>query len=194
MPRSSIISTPAFSSRMRMKPARSNIAWPSRSAGMEEHAVLGIGLDEARRRIRCRPRRIACGSAGRSRRRCRLRSAPSFSIASMVDSSTPVSAPFQPACAAPITRALGVDEQDRAAVRRRDRDRQALGARDERIRLRARGAVPRAGHDDHVGRMNLVHADQMVGRHAELRAPSAAGSRRPWPDRRASRGPPLRPA
>ena len=36
-----------------------------------------------------------------------LRSAPSFSIAAMVDSSTPVSAPFQPAWAAPMTRALG---------------------------------------------------------------------------------------
>ena len=36
-----------------------------------------------------------------------LRSAPSFSIAAMVDSRTPVSAPFQPACAAPITRARG---------------------------------------------------------------------------------------
>ena len=36
-----------------------------------------------------------------------LRSAPSFSMASMVDSRMPVSAPFQPACAAPITRAFG---------------------------------------------------------------------------------------
>ena len=35
------------------------------------------------------------------------RSAPSFSIAATVDSTTPVSAPFQPACAAPMTRAFG---------------------------------------------------------------------------------------
>src|ERR1043165_7086048 len=35
------------------------------------------------------------------------RSAPSCSIASTVFSSTPPSAPFQPACAAPITRAPG---------------------------------------------------------------------------------------
>jgi copper oxidase (laccase) domain-containing protein len=35
------------------------------------------------------------------------RAAPSFSISAMVDSSTPVNAPFQPEWAAPITRACG---------------------------------------------------------------------------------------
>ena len=37
----------------------------------------------------------------------RSRRAPSFSIAAIVASTTPPSAPFQPACAAPITRACG---------------------------------------------------------------------------------------
>src|SRR5712692_3285883 len=35
---SSIIKTPAFSSRIRVNPARSNIAWPSRSEGMKNAA------------------------------------------------------------------------------------------------------------------------------------------------------------
>ena len=40
-------------------------------------------------------------------RRCASRFAPSRSIAATVASTTPVSAPFQPACAAPTTRASG---------------------------------------------------------------------------------------
>jgi len=64
-----------------------------------------------------------------------LRSAPSFSMVSMVDSRMPVSAPFHPACAAPITRAPG---RRTISVRSRPRWRrcEALGAGDDGVRKR----------------------------------------------------------
>ena len=102
-----------------------------------------------------------------------LRSAPSFSIASMVDSSTPVSAPFQPACAAPITRALAIGEQDRAAIGGGDADGDAFGARDDGVGAR-RVALPWSGRHHGVGRMDLVHAEQVLRRNAHLLGHAAA--------------------
>jgi hypothetical protein len=62
-----------------------------------------------------------------------------FSMASMVFSSTPVSAPFQPAWAAPMTRLSGIGKQDRAAIGGQHAKRDARGARHQRI---ASGRAP----------------------------------------------------
>ena len=53
-----------------------------------------------------RPRRSRGRCRDRPRRESFSRRAPSFSIAAIVASTTPLSAPFQPACAAPITPAV----------------------------------------------------------------------------------------
>ena len=83
-------------------------------------------------------------------------------MASMVDSSTPVSAPFQPACAAPITRALGstnrIGPQSAAVTPMRE----ALGAGDDGVGARPRRALPRSRRDHDIGRMDLADAEKML--------------------------------
>ena len=105
----------------------------------------------------------------------------------------PVSAPFQPACAAPITRAFGstnrIGPQSAAVTPMRD----AFGPRDDGVRPRPRGALPGSACDHGIRRMNLVHAQEMIGRDAHLlRHPPAV-----FRDVRGSSfepSPPLRPA
>ena len=91
----------------------------------------------------------------------RSRRAPSFSIAVTVAPTMPVKAPFQPECAAPMTPRLAVGEQDRPAIGAGDAERDAGRAR--RPCASAFGRSPGHGpvDDDHVGRMDLVEADQM---------------------------------
>ena len=74
-------------------------------AGREERTITGIRCQEpiAERRVHLI---AAWPMQGPMAAAMRARAAPSFSIAAMVESVTPPSAPFQPACAAPITPAL----------------------------------------------------------------------------------------
>ena len=76
----------------------------------------------------------------------RIRSgrAPSRAIACTVASSTPASAPRQPAWAAPITRAVGIGEQDRRAVGAQHAERDARAIADQRVGLPAAGGRARA--------------------------------------------------
>ena len=86
----------------------------------------------------------------------------------------PVSAPFQPACAAPITRALGSTSRigpQSAAVA-------PIARPSVRVTMAsARGrdaALPRAGGDHDIGRMDLMHGEKMLRRNAHLlRHPAA---------------------
>ena len=81
----------------------------------------------------------------------------------------------------------GVGEQDRAAIRSGDTDSDAFGAGDERVGTWL-VALPRSGRHHDVGRMDLVRAEQALGRNAHLCGHPAAIFRDTWPDRRWSRG------
>ena len=108
------------------------------------------------------------------------RLAPSRPIASTVAPTTPASAPFQPACAAPMTRAL-VGEQDHAAVRARHAEGEARARRHERVAARARARLPKLRDCDRVGRVNLVRHSETLRRDAEGdRDPAAVLRHRVW--------------
>ena len=167
------------------------MAWPGRAAGAKKRSLAASaavkrstnsGADLVVRLADHRAER------GADAARC----APSFSIAAIVASSTPVSAPFQPACAAPITPALRVGEQDRAAVGGGDADREARHARDDRVGARRILARPWLLGDDHVGRMDLVAGDEMRRRDAERGRHAGAVLAHACRARRSSRCPPLR--
>ena len=74
--------------------------------------------------------------------RTRSRRAPSFSIAAIVASTTPPSAPFQPACAAPITPACGIGQQHRRAVGRHHAQHDARPVGHQRVGLGRAGRGP----------------------------------------------------
>ena len=108
----------------------------------EEAIVCGIGRLEAIDELRAdlvvrladhRPER------GADAARC----APSFSIAAIVASSTPVSAPLPSGVRRADHTGLRVGEQDRPAVRRGDADRQTRHACDDRVGARGVLARPR---------------------------------------------------
>ena len=84
---------------------------------------------------------------------------PSPAIAATVASTTPASAPLQPACAAPIDARLGVREQDHAAVGAGDAESQARRRGDERVAARPRVGGQGARDRRDVGRMDLVGND-----------------------------------
>src|ERR1700730_7933064 len=102
------------------------------------------------------------------------RSAPSFSIASTVASTMPVSAPFHPACAAPITRAFGstnnIGPQSAAVT--------PMARPSVRVTIAsARGReVPSPGpaRAHAVGRVALPHAEKMLRTDAHLLRHTAA--------------------
>src|SRR3974390_204717 len=89
------------------------------------------------------------------------RSAPSFSIASTVESTMPVSAPLHPAWAAPTTRVFGSTSRigpQSAAV---------IPIASPSVRVTMASARGRESHS-RVGRGNLVGGEQMWRPHAEL--------------------------
>ena len=100
------------------------------------------------------------------------RAAPSRSMAATVASMTPPSAPRQPACAAPITRALRVGEQNRAAIRRGHADGERAHAGDDGVGAGPRVGRPRRFGDDDIRRVDLIEREEAVrldaerGRHA----------------------------
>src|SRR6202035_2926579 len=63
---------------------------------------------------------------------------------------------------------VGIDEQKRSAVGRGDTDGETFGAGDDGVSARARGALPWSGRDRRIGRMALMHAEKMRGRHTHL--------------------------
>ena len=72
------------------------------------------------------------------------RLAPSRAIAATVASTTPVSAPFQPACAAPINARLRIGEQDHAAVGAGDAERESGRRGHDAVAARPASAAPMA--------------------------------------------------
>ena len=97
----------------------------------------------------------------------RSRSAPRRSIAAIVASITPVNAPRQPACAAPIDARLRVGEQDRPAIGGRYADREpGVAVTTASARGRASGAQ---GCSDrhHLRRMDLIGGEEAIRRDAE---------------------------
>ena len=58
---------------------------------------------------------------------------------------------------------IRIDEEYWPAVGGGDADRKAVNAGDDRIGLRSQWAFPRAGRDDRVGRMDLMHVEKSVG-------------------------------
>ena len=118
---------------------------------------------------RGRPRNWPAGSSDRSRRgfgRARRRAAPSPST---VASMTPVSAPRQPACAAPITPRLRIGEQNRAAIGRGHADGERAHAGDDGVGARPRVGRPRRFGDDDVRRVDLIGGEEAVRLDAERR-------------------------
>jgi hypothetical protein len=83
------------------------------------------------------------GSSGQARREGWLRLAPSRAIAATVASATPASAPRQPACAAPITRATRIGEKDRAAIGGRHANGETGRAGNDGVSARASVRPPR---------------------------------------------------
>ena len=75
---------------------------------------------------------------GPSAARRRSGAAPSLTIAATVASITPVSAPFQPAWAAPIDARLRVGEQNHAAVGAGDAEAEAGRRGDQAVAARPR--------------------------------------------------------
>ena len=99
----------------------------------------------------------------------RERSAPSFSMAAIAASITPVSAPRQPAWAAPITRASASANSSgpQSAV---DTPMASRGVRVTMASARGRFSLrPRFVGDHHVGRMNLIGGEQTVRLDAQRR-------------------------
>ena len=173
MPVSSIISTPAFSSRIRMKRARSNIEWPVARRGNEEQRILRVGLDEALdefgadfiawladQRTDRGDDAAALGAELFHRRDGRFQDAG------------------QRALPAGMRRAdhagLRIDEQDRPAIGGGGADRKALDAGDDGVGARARRRIPGLGPDHDIGRMDLVQGEKMRRRNAHVfRHPAA---------------------
>ena len=95
------------------------------------------------------------------------RLAPSRSIAATVASTTPVSAPFQPACAAPTTRACASANRimpQSAPVTPSARPGVAV---DDPVAARPRVRRPVLGDRDRVGGMDLIGHREALGRDAE---------------------------
>ena len=90
----------------------------------------------------------------------RSRRAPSPSIAAIVESVTPPSAPFHPACAAPITPASRSANSTGAQSAVRMLEHQAGPVGDQSIGLRAVRIGPRLDHRHRVGAVHLIDADQ----------------------------------
>ena len=102
------------------------------------------------------------------------RRAPSRSIAATVASTTPVSAPFQPACAAPMTRARRVGEQDHAAIGAGHAEREPRRRRRQPVAAWAIVRRPGFGDRHRVGRVDLVGHGEALRRDAERsRGPGA---------------------
>ena len=104
----------------------------------------------------------------------RLRLAPSRSIAATVASSTPVTAPRQPACAAAMTPGALVGEEHRRAIRGQDAERQAFALGHHRVGVRPLGLRPGLLDDDDVGAVDLMDGGERVEAEAELQ-PSRGG-------------------
>jgi hypothetical protein len=88
-------------------------------------------------------------------------------MASTAASTTPVSAPRQPACADDARCRIG--EQHWAAIGGRNSDRQRPHPGDDGVGPRPRLAAPGRFGDHDVGRMNLVGGKKAVRRHADRR-------------------------
>ena len=100
----------------------------ARRAVDEEALVVGIGVEEARAEgLVDLVGRL--GDARADRGGDPLAPAPSRSIAAMVASVTPASAPRQPAWAAPIDAGLGIGEQHRRAIGGEDAEQQVRAGR-----------------------------------------------------------------
>ena len=102
------------------------------------------------------------------------RLAPSRSIAATVASTIPVSAPFQPAWAAPTTRACGSANRiipQSAPVTPSARPGVAVAIPSQRGRASGRPVV---GDRERVGRVDLVGHGQAVGRNTERSGHSRA--------------------
>src|SRR6266705_1345541 len=97
-----------------------------------------------------------------------LGSAPSFSIASTADSRMPDSAPFHPACPAPITRAFGSTNK-LGPVGGGDAHGETLNASHDGVGARPRRVLRRSGGHHGIGRMDLVRAEKMLRGNAHLR-------------------------
>ena len=88
--------------------------------------------------------------------------APSAVMAATVASTTPSRAPFQPACAAPTTRACGIGEQNHPAIGAGDAKRQPRRRGDDAVAARALGSPPWRGSRHDVGGMHLIGHQQAI--------------------------------
>src|SRR5216683_2093218 len=141
--------------------------------GKEEHRVVGVGLDEADHEFGADL--IALLADQGTDRGDRV-----FSLGAEffhgVDGR--FQDPGQRAPPAGMRRAdhasVRIDQQDRSAIGRGDADRKPLGARDDGVGLRSRRALPRAGRDHRIRRMDLMHVEEILGRNAHLLSHPAA--------------------
>ena len=63
---------------------------------------------------------------------------------------------------------LRVGEEDRAAIRRRDAERETGNPRRHAVRARALPVCERLGDDERIGRVDLVEPGEILGRDAEF--------------------------
>ena len=146
--------------------------------GREVADVAGVGSDEAGDEFR--PDLVIVGAdRGAEHRDDAFAPGAELSMAAMVFSSTPVKAPFQPACAAPMTRASASANSTGPAIGRSRRRWRCPGR--SVTMASAFGRVARKGlaHDDDVGRMDLVGGQELVRRARPSRRRRGGGSRPP---------------
>ena len=160
--------------------------WPSRVDGKEQQRVLGVGLDETLDEFAAD---LIAGLADQGTDRGDHAAAFGAEFFHRLDGG------FQDAGQRAFpARMRGtdharprIDQQDRAAIGRGGADRKALGAGHDGVGARPRSARPRAGGDNDIGRMGLMHGEKMCRRRRRSARPCGGGFPRHGRDRPWSR-------